>query len=91
VTLPDGSVRAVPFGDGRTATLRDLPHGQYEVEVTGGNGLRAAQQIRLSRTQSVQVRVVSRADLAVAAGVLAMVAIGLLLAGRRLRRRRGGA
>jgi len=90
VTLPDGSVRAVAFGDDRTATLRNLPHGLYEVEVTGGNGLRAEQQIRLSRTQSVQVRVVSRADLALAAGVLATVALGLLLAGRRLRRRRGG-
>ncbi|WP_369250374.1 hypothetical protein [Streptomyces sp. R41] len=90
VTLPDGSVRAVPFGTDRTATLRGLPHGQYEVEVTGGNGLRAAQQIRLSRTQSVQVRVVSRADLALTAGVLATVALGLLLAGRRLRRGRGG-
>ncbi|MFF4347193.1 hypothetical protein [Streptomyces sp. NPDC001530] len=90
VTLPDGSVRAIPFGDDRTATLRDLPHGQYEVEVTGGNGLRAAQQIRLSRTRSVDVRVVSRADLALAAGMLATVALGLLLVGRRLRRRRGG-
>jgi hypothetical protein len=71
--------------------LRDLPHGQYEVEVTGGQGLRAAQQIRLSRTQSVQVRVVSRADLALIAGVLVLSAAGLLLIGRRLRRRRGGA
>jgi len=89
VTLPDGSVRDVPFGDNRTARLRDLPHGQYEVEVTGGKGLRAAQQIRLSRTQAVQVRVVTRTDLALAAGVLVTVALGLLLAGRRLRRRRG--
>jgi hypothetical protein len=91
VRLPDGAVHEVPFGADRSATLRDLPHGQYEVEVTGGQGLRAAQQIRLSRTQSVQVRVVSRADLALIAGVLVLSAAGLLLIGRRLRRRRGGA
>ncbi|MFF4501709.1 hypothetical protein [Streptomyces sp. NPDC001401] len=90
VTLPDGSVREVPFGTDRAATLRDLPHGQYEVEVTGGQGLRAVQQVRLSRTQSMQVRVVSRDDLALAAGAVGVLAAGLLLVGRRLRRRRGG-
>ncbi|RPF37650.1 hypothetical protein [Streptomyces sp. TLI_185] len=90
ITLPDGSVREVPFGTGRSATLRDLPHGQYEVEVTGGQGLRAVQQVRLSRTQSMQVRVVSRADLALAAGTVGVLAAGLLLVGRRMRRRRGG-
>ena len=90
VTLPDGSVREVPFGTGRAATLRDLPHGQYEVEVTGGEGLRAVQQVRLSRTQSVRVRVVSRADLALAAGTGGVLAAGLLLIGRRMRGRRGG-
>ena len=90
VTLPDGSVREVPFGAGRTATLRDLPHGQYEVEVAGGRGLRAVQQVRLSRTQSMQLRVVSRADLALAAGTAGVLAAGLLLAGRWMRRRRGG-
>jgi hypothetical protein len=90
IRLPDGSVREVPFGADRSATVRDLPHGQYEVEVTGGQGLRAAQQIRLSQTQSVQVRVVSRADLALVVGVLGLLAAGLLMIGRRLRRRRGG-
>jgi hypothetical protein len=89
IRLPDGSVREVPFGADRSATLRDLPHGQYEVEVTGGQGLRATQQIRLSQTQSVQVRVVSRADLAVVLAVSGLLAAGLLVIGRRLRRRRG--
>lgn len=87
VTLPDGTVRRVPFGTDGTATLRDLPHAQYEVEVTGGKGLRAAQQIRLSRTQAVQMRVVSRVDLVLAVGTVAAVAVGLLLVGRVLRRR----
>ncbi|MET9896056.1 hypothetical protein ABZZ47_38850 [Streptomyces sp. NPDC006465] len=90
IRLPDGSVREVPFGADRSATLRDLPHGQYQVQVTGGQGLRATQQIRLSQTQSVQLRVVSRADLAVGVGALALLAAGLLVIGRRLRRRRGG-
>ncbi|GHF44520.1 hypothetical protein [Streptomyces griseosporeus] len=91
VTLPDGSVRQVPFGADRTATLRGLPHGQYRVEVTGGRGLRADRLVRLSRTQTVRVRVVSRADLAVAGGTVVLFAAGLLLAGRRLRAGRGGA
>ncbi|MFF4358816.1 hypothetical protein [Streptomyces sp. NPDC001604] len=90
VTLPDGSVREVTFGAGQEATLRDLPHGQYEVEVTGGQGLRAVQQVRLSRTQSMQLRVVSRADLALAAGTVGVLAAVLLLAGRWMRRRLGG-
>ncbi|MET9905291.1 hypothetical protein ABZZ74_00500 [Streptomyces sp. NPDC006476] len=90
VTLPDGSVREMPFGADGAATLRDLPHGQYQVEVTGGRGLRAVQQVRLSRTQSMRVRVVSRADLAVATGTMGVLAAGLLVIGRRMRRRRGG-
>ncbi|MER5179143.1 hypothetical protein ABT009_12380 [Streptomyces sp. NPDC002896] len=91
VTMPDGSVRTVRFGDDRVATIRDLPHGQYVVEVTGAKGLTAAQQIRLSRNQAVELRVVSRTDLGLAGGAVLGVAGGLLVVGRRLRRQRGGA
>ncbi|MEV3858786.1 hypothetical protein AB0J38_31300 [Streptomyces sp. NPDC050095] len=88
VVLPDGSVRTAGFGADRTAVLRDLPHGRYDVEIIGAEGLGALQTVRLSRDQAVRVRVVSRADLLLAGGAVAVFAGGLLGVGRLLRRRK---
>ncbi|MBO1330985.1 hypothetical protein [Streptomyces sp. VRA16 Mangrove soil] len=87
VVLPDGSVREVGFGTDRTAVVRDLPHGRYDIEITGAQGLGARQSVRLSRDQAVRVRVVSRADLLLAGGALLVFAGGLLGVGRLLRHR----
>ncbi|MGI5403923.1 hypothetical protein ACQEVG_31610 [Streptomyces sp. CA-135486] len=87
VTLPDGSVRTAPFGADHRATIGRLPRGPYQVGILGASGQAATQQVRLSRSQKVELRVVSRLDLATAAGGALLMAAALLLAGRLLRRR----
>ena len=87
VTYPDGVVHTVPFGAGHTATMDNLPRGQYSVDVATGGGVAFAQHLRLSRANTVDVIVVSRADQVAVAVALLLLAFGLLIVGRaRLRR-----
>lgn len=87
VTLPDGTVRAVPLGPDHSATLTGLPRGTYAVSVVSGHGIVLAEQFTLSRDKALNVAVVSVVDQATIAGVALAVAAGLLVLGRaRLRR-----
>jgi hypothetical protein len=87
VTLPNGLVRQVPFGTDHTAALRNLPQGYYRVKVKAGASIVSAQDLRLSRNETVNLTAVSAADLAAIGGVLAVAVAGLPLLSRARRRR----
>ena len=74
--MPDHTVRRVPLGPGHTATLRNLPQGNYRVDVKAGGAVVSAQTVRLSRSENgVNLAAVSPGDLAVVGG--AALVIGL--------------
>lgn len=86
VTLPDHMVVAAPLGPGHAATLSNLPQGSYQVRVKAGGAIVSAQTVRLSRDVTVNLTVVSRADLAALGGGLFVAVAGLpLLSGSRRR------
>jgi hypothetical protein len=82
VTYPDGSVHTVPFDAGRSVTLTNLARGHYKVSVTVGSGVVMPEELRLSRSRTVAVRVVSRASLILVFGTAGLLAGGLILIGR---------
>lgn len=87
VTLPDGTVRTVPFGRDGTATLSGLPRGHYQVGVRA-RGMTTGQELLLSRDRAVDIQVIGVRDLAGAGAGLVVVAVGLVLAGRAAGRKR---
>jgi hypothetical protein len=80
---PDGVVTSVRFDRTHNAALHHLPRGKYHVTVTGVRGMAMDEQITLSRDQAVRTTVLSAADVATTAGTLLLIAIALLLVGRR--------
>ncbi len=89
VTLPDHSVRQVPLGPLHSVTLDNLPQGYYRVSLAAGHAIVSTQGFSLSRTATVNLTVVSMADLALigGAGVLAFLCLPLLSRERRSRLR----
>jgi hypothetical protein len=81
VRFPDGHVERHRLGQTAAVSLDGLPRGDYELTVQGP-GMTLSQPVSLSRTQDVQVRVISWLDLGLVGSGLTLVAIGLLLAGR---------
>ncbi|MBO3746595.1 hypothetical protein J5X84_11005 [Streptosporangiaceae bacterium NEAU-GS5] len=82
VTHPDGKVERVRFGPGQVVTLNGLPRGEYKVNVRGAGGIVLAEQFRLSKGKTLDVTVVSRADLATLGLAGLAVAVSLLVIGR---------
>jgi hypothetical protein len=90
VRHPDGHLTRHRLERGETV-LRGLPAGDYRIRVTAPS-MGTSWPVALSRDQRVEVSVISYADIALVLGVLALLAVGLVLAGRprlraRLRRR----
>lgn len=87
VTLPDHAVRLVPLGAGHSATLDNLPQGDYQVNIRARGAIVSAQTLRLSRSTTVDLTAVSPGDLIVIIGglLLAAVLLPLLSATRRRR------
>jgi hypothetical protein len=83
---PSGRTVRIPLRDG-TARAVGLPRGQYQVRVDAP-GYSFEHPLWLSRNQVVDLPVVSYLDLGVVLGGIAALALGLLLAGRPLLRRR---
>jgi hypothetical protein len=81
-----GWTARIPLRNG-TARAVGLPRGQYQVEAEGA-GYSVERTLWLSRDQVVGLLMVSYVDIAVGFGALATLALGLLGAGRLLRRRR---
>ena len=88
ITFPDGTVQTRPLGINDAAVFPRLPRGTYKAQVTAGSSIVASQQIRLSRESTVSVPVISPYDLAIVLGSVALVALALVLIGRRKTRRR---
>jgi len=87
LTMPDHTVRRVLLGPGHSVRVRNLPHGDYRVDVKAGGAIVSAQTIRLSRSEKADLTAVSRGDLSAVGGALVLGVIGLpLVAGTRRRR-----
>lgn len=78
---PNGRVERHAFGDNAELTLRSLPRGQYVVSVEGP-GITFERPVALSREQTVELEVLSYLDIVLSLGVLASIALGLVLVGR---------
>jgi len=79
---PDGSVVKQSFDDHGVALFPSLPRGSYQVRVIGA-GASYTRPLSISRDQEVSIEVISPLDVGVvlAAGVL--VAVSLVVVGRR--------
>ena len=87
VRFPDGHAERRPLDDTGHVLLTGLARGEYQVSVDGP-GLSFARPVSLSRSQDVDLRVISRLDVVVVGGTLLVVVVGLAVAHRVLRRRR---
>jgi hypothetical protein len=86
LTYPSGRTVRIPLHDG-TARAVGLPRGEYHVQVDAP-GYSLERPLWLSHDQVVDLPIVSYLDFAVVLGALATLALGLLLAGRPVLRRR---
>jgi hypothetical protein len=81
ITYPNGRVERHALGDDAEVSLPSLPRGQYTVSVVGP-GITFERPVALSREQAVELEVLSYLDLGLGLGVLASLALGLLVLGR---------
>jgi len=88
ITLPDGSVRELPLGRDHPAVFAHLPRGTYEATISAGASIVGDHQVRLSRDVTLRAPVISPIDIVILGGSVVVVALGLLLIGRRQLRRR---
>lgn len=84
VEMEDGTTRHLELHHG-SVTVAGLPSGQYHVK-TNAPGLGGDQTFAISGDQTAAIDVIDPLDLAVAVAVLALIAGGLVFAGRHMRR-----
>jgi hypothetical protein len=77
---PSGKTASHPIHGGKV-TLPALPRGTYDVKVKAA-GVSFTRPVSVSRNQEVELKVISYLDMALAAGALIALAVGLLLARR---------
>jgi hypothetical protein len=82
VEFPDGSYENFTLDHSGTAEITSLARGIYHVQVTGVKGLSNQAPVALSRDQVASIKVLTSLDMGVMLGILAVIAIGLLLYGR---------
>ena len=80
LTNPRGETTRYPLKDGEL-TLPAMPRGDYTVAVET-SGMAPPRPVALSRNQEVELKVITHLDMALVGGVLAVIAIGLLVARR---------
>ena len=93
---PDGTITRVPFVHGK-ATLPSLARGTYTARIYGP-GASFSRPVSISKDQLLEIEVISPFDLGLIGVVIVMVALSLLIVGRRHHitrlsqrwRRRGG-
>lgn len=90
VVSPDGSTRRVRLDSEARGEVTALARGHYLLRASGESiAMGFEQPVAVSRAQEAELTVVSRADMAIAGGVVFSVAVGLLVVGWRLRPRGG--
>jgi hypothetical protein len=82
LTTSDGSVKEIPLDKKGFALIPLLPRGTFSVRVLGG-GYSPPAPVALSKNQQVDLVVISYLDVGFVAGLGVVVALGLLLVGRR--------
>jgi hypothetical protein len=87
VTYPDGGTQTVLLDSKHTATLTDLPRGNYKVTLDAGRAIVGVQQFGLSKDKTADLIVISALDLAILFGMLLIIAAALLIIGRQYWRR----
>jgi hypothetical protein len=87
VTFPDGGKLNVPLNAEHTATLTNLPRGNYRVTLEAGRAIVGVQQFGLSKDKTADLVVISALDLAILLGLLLIIAVSLLVIGRQYWRR----
>jgi hypothetical protein len=88
IQMGDGTPRRLALRNG-SVTVAGLPPGEYDVR-THARGLGTDQTIEISGDQKADIKIIGPFDIAIAVLALALVGWGLVLVGRRLRRRRPG-
>ncbi len=83
---PDGHIRNYPLDRNGTAMINSLARGNYAVQVLKTRGLKQVIPVALSRSQVVNIKVLTFLDLAIVISFGLIVAVGLILFGRKLRR-----
>lgn len=86
VRFPDGHVERHELGSTGQLALAGLPRGEYVVNVEGP-GISFAQPVALSRSQEVELRIISWIDIAIVTVVLVVVAVALAVVRRPTLRR----
>ena len=87
LTMPNGTVRKVALGPRHTATVTNLPLGEYQVHVAAGTANVSPVTVHLSRDQTADLAAISRTDIAIVSGVLVVAIAGAPLLSRTRRRR----
>jgi hypothetical protein len=87
LTMPDKTVRKVALGPGHTATVTNLPLGDYQVRVAAGSASVSPVTVHLSRDETTNLAAISRADIAIVGGALIAGIAGAPLLSRTRRRR----
>ncbi len=79
---PDGTVIRKAFDDQGVALLDNLPRAQYDVHVYGP-GVSFTRPMSVSKDQVVEIEVISEIDLGLIVSTIILIAISLVLVGRR--------
>jgi hypothetical protein len=83
LVYPDGHVRNYTLDRNGTTVIDSLARGNYGVQVLNAKGLKQVIPVALSRSQEVNIKVLSFLDLGVVISLGLIVAVGLILVGRR--------
>jgi predicted lysophospholipase L1 biosynthesis ABC-type transport system permease subunit len=87
LTMPDKTVRKVALGPRHTATVTNLPLGDYQVQVTAGSASISPVAVHLSRDETANLVAISRTDIAIVCGALVAGIAGAPLLSRTRRKR----
>ena len=83
LVYPDGHFQSYPLAQDGTASIHALARGNYTVQVLDAKGLKQIIPVALSRSQTVDIHVPTNLDLIIIILVGLVVALSLILFGRR--------
>jgi hypothetical protein len=82
LTFPNGQITTYPLDKTGSVDIHSLARGSYSTVLIGTRGMNLRTPVALSRSQTLNSRVVSYLDLAVVGGLGLAIALGLLFYGR---------